>query len=307
MSEAIEGQIVCLPRTLPRDQLVDAASTAGEINPVNHPPLERLAAVIPDFELTPQRIAVATSKYWGSGGVRLTVGFLDDPPTELRARILLHMNAWAETADVLFVETATAPQVRIARTPGDGYWSYLGTDILHIPTDQPTMNLDSFTMNTPESEYRRVIRHETGHTMGFPHEHMRRELVERIDPAKAIEYFRRTQGWNEEEVRRQVLTPLEESSLLGTSHADPESIMCYQIPGEITKDGQPIIGGRDISTLDYSFVATIYPKVGVSPPRAELSSSAVPQLLRELAALKGEGVITDEDFEEKKGELLKRI
>ena len=26
--------------------------------------------------------------------------------------------------------------------------------------------------------------------------------------------------------------------------ADPKSIMCYQIPGEITKDGKPIVGGR---------------------------------------------------------------
>ena len=55
-----------------------------------------------------------------------------------------------------------------------GYWSYLGTDVLHIPVDQQTMNLQGFTERTPESEYRRVVRHETGHTMGFPHEHMRR-------------------------------------------------------------------------------------------------------------------------------------
>ncbi len=36
-------------------------------------------------------------------------------------------------------------------------------------------------MQTPESEYHRVVRHETGHTLGFPHEHMRKELVEKID------------------------------------------------------------------------------------------------------------------------------
>jgi len=150
--------------------------------------------------------------------------------------------------------------VRIARTVGDGYWSYLGTDILSIQADAPTMNLESFTMTTPESEFHRVVRHETAITMGFPHEHMRRELVAKIDPERAIRYFKDTQGWSREEVEQQVLTPIEESSLLGTAHADPKSIMCYQIPGIITKDGKPIIGGLDIDKSDYAFVGKIYPK-----------------------------------------------
>ncbi len=159
------------------------------------------------------------------------------------------------------------PHVRIARMGGvkGGYWSYLGTDILTIGRDEPTLNLEAFTTNTPESEFHRVVRHETGHTLGFPHEHMRRELVKLIDPKKAIALFRKTQGWSAEEVRQQVLTPIEESSLLGTEHADPNSIMCYQIPGSITKNGQPIVGGADIDPSDYAFVAKIYPKTGAPP------------------------------------------
>jgi hypothetical protein len=73
-------------------------------------------------------------------------------------------------------------------------------------------------MDTPEFEFHRVVRHETGHTMGLPHEHMRRELVHKIDPAKAIVFFGETKSWSSDEVRTQVLTPLEESSLLGTAH-----------------------------------------------------------------------------------------
>ena len=222
--------IVCLPKILPRELWIKAARTATDINPLNHPPIERLVRVMPGYAPQPEHLAVLTTKYWHTGGVKLTVGFLDSPTQDLRNRILLHMNAWNKTAKVQFAETNTNPQVRILRAGGSngGYWSYLGTDILSIPVNEPTMNLEAFTMNTPDSEFHRVVRHETGHTMGFPHEHMRKELVDKIDSAKAIAFFGATQGWSADEVRQQVLTPIEESSLWGTAHADPKSIMCYQ-------------------------------------------------------------------------------
>jgi len=256
--------IVCTPKSLPRSKWVAAAQRAVKVNPANHPQTEHIVRALAGMAPTAERIAVMVGKRWPAGGVRLTVGFMDNPPADLRARILSHMNAWAKTANVQFVETKTNPQVRITRlaSPPEvaGYWSYVGTDILGIPAKEPTMNLESFTMNTPESEFHRVVRHETGHTLGFPHEHMRRELVNKIDRAKAIKYFRATQGWSATQVRQQVLTPIEDSSLLGTPHADPRSIMCYQIPGTITKDGKPIIGGKDIDKKDYAFAASVYPK-----------------------------------------------
>jgi len=106
-----------------------------------------------------------------------------------------------------------------------------------------------------------VVRHETGHTMGFPHEHMRKELVAKIDPAKAYDYYRRTQGWDKAMVDAQVLTPLDDKTIMGTP-ADQTSIMCYQLPGAITRDGRPILGGTDINAIDYAFAGSIYPKAG---------------------------------------------
>jgi hypothetical protein len=90
---------------------------------------------------------------------------------------------------------------------------------------------------------------------------MRKALVERIDPAKAYEYFRRTQGWDPRMVDQQVLTPLDERSIMGTP-ADQTSIMCYQLPGSITRDGKPILGSMDINQTDYAFAGGIYPKPG---------------------------------------------
>lgn len=254
------ARATCTIKTLPQNLLVLAADRAIQINPDN------AAAVTPAqqgtgaAEIPRERLAVLTKKYWGKNGVRLTVGFLDSPPADLRARILSHMNAWSSTANVQFVESADNPQVRIARTPDQGYWSYLGTDVALIGADQPTMNLDSFTMSTPDSEFFRVVRHETGHTLGFPHEHTRKEIVDRIDRAKAIAYFMQTQGWTERDVVAQVLTPLDNSALIATADADPHSIMCYWLPASIMKDGIAVTGGADINATDAQFAASIYPK-----------------------------------------------
>ncbi len=251
--------MVCTPKSLPQHQWVAAAQQAVKINPLNHAPVERLSLVMPNFDAQPEHLAVLVTKYWRTGSVELTVSFLDSPPVALRKKILSHMNAWSKTANVSFAETTKDGQVRISRDVG-GYWSYLGTDILSISLPEQTMNLEGFSLETPDSEFFRVVRHETGHTMGFPHEHMRKELVDKIDPQKAIAFFRQTQGWNERMVRQQVLTPIEESSLRGTGSADVNSIMCYQIPGTITKDGKPILGGTDIDDIDYQFAGSIYQK-----------------------------------------------
>jgi hypothetical protein len=208
---------------------------------------------------------VLTAKYWGPTARRLTTSFVEATPADLRARILLHLNAWG--GGIEFVPTGATGQVRISRGP-TGHWSFLGTDIDLIPTSRATMNLQGFTMSTPESEFRRVVRHEAGHTLGFPHEHMRKELVDRIDPELAIEFFRRTQRWDRATVMAQVLKPLDEASIMGT-HADDTSIMCYQLPGSITRDGRPIPGGTDINATDRLFMEHIYPLALKQPVAVE--------------------------------------
>jgi hypothetical protein len=215
-----------------------------------------------------QRIAVVINKRWNvpaSGTLTLGVRFLDTANADLKAKILAHMNAWYDRGvAVKFVESVQNAAVRIARTAGGGYWSYLGTDILAIPATQPTMNLDSFTLSTPDREYARVVRHEVGHTLGCPHEHMRAALVGKLDRAKTIAYFQQTQGWSAQETQQQVLTPLNEQSLMGTP-VDADSVMTYQLPGQITISGLPIKGGLDINDSDAAFMSSVYPKPGTPP------------------------------------------
>lgn len=278
----MEDFIGCTIKELPPEMTVAAAAQAIHINPANRfsPSkvlgwLKRIGRIVDLFgdvevpeatPLPPEHIAVLTSKYWGTNGVKLTVGFpFDSTPADLQSRIVSHMNAWGEWCNVQFVLTNTDPQVRITRAQS-GYWSYLGTDILSVPRNQPTMCLQGFTSQTAESEFRRVIRHEAGHTLGCPHEHARGEIVARIDRQKAIAYFAQTQGWSAQMTMQQVLTPISETSIMGTTHAEQDSVMCYQLPGSITKDGIPVIGGSDITGGDYAFMAKMYPKPIIQPP-----------------------------------------
>lgn len=252
--------IGCTVKTLPEEDLADAASRAFGLNPVNAPIFEiaAMAGIAVDVE----RLTLLTSKYWGPQGVDLSVQFLDNPDAETRRMILdpeIGCNYWGRFANIRFRETNGVGDVRVARER-DGYWSYIGPDIRHIKQNDPTMNLEGFTSKTPASEYKRVVKHEFGHTLGFPHEHMRQEIIDLIDPQKAVAYFQRTQGWSAQVVKQQVLTPLIPREIKGTSNADQTSIMCYQLPASIMKNGQAIPGGDDLSEFDKAFVATIYPK-----------------------------------------------
>lgn len=254
-----QGDIfACTPKHLDNDRLHEAARAAEQENLLNRPSHHQLAQVLPTGASMADFVALMTTKYWRASGVRLGVGFMDNPPKELRARILSHMNAWSKSANVQFAESTSDPVVRISRDQS-GYWSYIGTDALLIDKNQPTMNLQGFTMDTPDSELCRVVRHQTGHALGCPHEHLRDDIIALIDEQKAIEFFGATQGWTEAQVRAQVLTPLPTNSVWANTSPKRQSIMSYQIPASITKNGVAIAGGIDIDPLDYEFMAKLYP------------------------------------------------
>lgn len=230
--------------------------TCTPIAPLGTYPLDDAGFAMP----TAEYIAVVRGKWWGNSGVKLDVAFLEQAPLDLKERVLSHANAWGEFANVKFNLTSNPnnAHVRITRE-GQGYWSYLGRDVLGINVSQPTMCLQGFTAAMPESEYRRVVRHEFGHTLGCPHEHARQGIVARLDQQKTIAWGRQVLGWNEQMVRSQILTPLNEASLMGSPLTDETSIMAYQLPGSITTDGRPVLGGSDFSATDKQYMATFYP------------------------------------------------
>ncbi|TGE20556.1 peptidase M12 [Hymenobacter aquaticus] len=259
----------CTLKALPDRLKLEGIRTALAVNPLNG----FLPTPPPNGHrpTPPMRLTAAVAKKWDDKPRILTVSFPAGTARELQDRIVSHMNAWTKTCCIGFQRVDKGGKVRVSFGPG-GYWSYLGTDILLIPADEQTMNLEGFSMQTPESEFVRVVRHEAGHTLGFEHEHMRQELVDRIDRQSAYAYFLQTQGWDQETVDDQVLTPLAARSIIGTK-PDETSIMCYQLPGKIMKNKKGIPGGKDINATDYAFAGRLYPKPK-KQPAAEMAMAA---------------------------------
>ncbi|KAF9047904.1 hypothetical protein BJ165DRAFT_1468672 [Panaeolus papilionaceus] len=245
---------VCFEEELPEEHIIPAAQRAIELNPKNAP-----NGHTSGVRMT-QRLALMTSKKWPSP-VRLKVEFMEQTSPQLRTRIVGHMNAWSQYCDVEFREDMKNAQATVRITLlGKSYKSAVGTDIKTRNPKNPTMWLGGFTMNTSESEYRRVVRHETGHTLGFRHEHLRKDIVKWIDKDKAYAYYGSgPNGWDKPKIDANVLTGIDEKVLTATKEVDGDSIMCYFIGDLLTAKAPHFVGGRDISPKDAKLAREVYP------------------------------------------------
>lgn len=258
----------CTIMTLPRELLIPAARAAVEEEPRNRPLVQYMATAISGDEsntVHAEYIAALTGKYFGTQTRVLPTYFMDNPNAATRRMILQYLNIW--DCGISFRETANVGDSRIRIGRGKrGHYSYLGTDNYMIPITELTMNLQDFTEFTPISEYLRVVPHEGGHAMAFPHEHMLRSIMNRLNREATIRDYRQRYGWSAAEVEAQVFTPLEESSLLMVPGMPPpgdeDSIMCYRFEGYLTNDGRPILGGTRPNARDLAFAQHIYPKAG---------------------------------------------
>lgn len=273
-----EHLTVCRPVVLPREYSGGAIEAAVAENPANRAPPMAVSVMglfaAPQEPLPPEHLAVLVSRYWGPAGVVLPTYFMDGPDAATKSEILKHLNLWHTegNANCSFVEThdQSTSLVRIDRDPEGGYWSYLGTDCKVIPLSQTTMNLAGITARTDPAELMRVVPHEGGHALGFPHGHALPEVIADLDPAKVIPYYQRETGWSELMIRQQILTPPNASDLAGTLGAADNrvSIMTYPFPAKVTRSGRAIPGGLRPTPQDYATAAKLYPvRSGpVSPP-----------------------------------------
>jgi hypothetical protein len=267
---------MCIDKVLPQHQRIAAARRAIAENSENLPgrpatPRFGVAA----RAVNPFEMAIVTGKKWHNGRT-LRVHFMGGQ-LAVRQRIMSYASEWMHYANIRleFVDDPTA-EIRIAFR-NDGSWSYLGTDALSLPPEEPTMNYGWLTPTTPDDEYSRVVLHEFGHALGCIHEHQHPEAGIPWDREAVYNYYWRTQGWTREMVDNNIfhLVPASQTQF---SHFDPTSIMCYAVPNELTVGDYEIGWNRTLSPADREFMGVAYPKT--LSDDVELVVNAAPTLAR---------------------------
>ncbi|MBH0775006.1 zinc metalloprotease [Nocardia bovistercoris] len=200
-------------------------------------------------------LALARDRKW-QVGQELRIRFLDG---DARGRSLVERYArtWLEYANLRFVfgDHANA-ELRITFT-GSGNWSYIGTAAQRIHPTEPTMQLGGLADVNPPDLARRFVLHEFGHALGCVHEHSSPVAEIPWDESAVYAHYR-SSGWDDDQIRHNVLhreSPMETDF----SSYDPDSIMQYPVPAELTTGGFEIPWNTDLSAGDKNFIAQLYP------------------------------------------------
>jgi hypothetical protein len=210
-----------------------------------------------DFRSTNRKeLALAKYKLWESGQI-LRIRFLDGEK-ELHQRVEAHARKWLEHANLGF-EFGNFPDAEIRITfKGYRYSSLIGTDALNRPNPAPTMILGGFTKETDDLEMQRVVLHEFGHALGCVHEQSNPTINIAWDKNKVYDYYVRYCGWSKPEIDNNVLKRYSPSEVHFSLH-DPQSIMQYPVPKELTTDGSEIGWNTTLSENDILFIKAMYP------------------------------------------------
>jgi hypothetical protein len=162
--------------------------------------------------------------------------------------------------------------IRISLDNQKGSWSYVGTQSKSIAVNEPTMNFGWLDVAT--------IIHEFCHALGMIHEHQN-PFGKGIDwnLKKVFAWTNATQGWDMY-TTCQNITKRYNMELVNGSDYDPESIMLYSYPAELTNNRQATYRNVALSPYDRLWLSSIYPKDGKPrsfPSRLQASANQMLQ------------------------------
>jgi serralysin len=210
------------------------------------------------------RAAALRSKLWEPVGRRLRVRFLDGDPS-VQQKVMHFAQEWSQYANIGFDfnpcgngGNASKAEVRISFELA-GSWSFIGTDALDVPLDEPTMNFGWLTRGTPNDEVRRVVLHEFGHALGLIHEHQNPASAIPWNRAAVYDYYAGPPNyWSSAQVEVNLFQTYAAEQ---TQHSafDPQSIMLYPVPQEFTHGGFCVGMNQGLSALDKAYIAAWYP------------------------------------------------
>ena len=210
----------------------------------------------------PSRAAFQVAKLWPNGST-IRIRFLNGTPQQ-HDIVKQFAIEWTEYANLSFdFNNAANAQVRIAFND-DGAWSYVGTDALGIPNNQPTMNFGWLDQN--------VVLHEFGHMIGMIHEHQnpRDNLIEWNKPVVNAALSGPPNFWDQATIDHNIYEKYAISQING-SDFDDASVMLYSFPASWTVNGFHTEPNETLSALDKEFAHRVYPRTDAPVEPVELS------------------------------------
>jgi hypothetical protein len=195
---------------------------------------------------------------WNPGDT-LRLRFLDGD-TKQKQVVKRFVPLWTAYANLAF-EWTDDPQAEIRISfKLSGSWSYVGTDALAVPSNDPTVNLGWLSTTTPDLEAEFTILHEFGHVLGLMHEHQNPEANIPWDKKAVYKaYSGPPNYWERSAVETLMFIRWERSLFPYKKPFDPMSIMTFPIPNEFTKGEFEIGSNRTVSAGDKDFVKRLYP------------------------------------------------
>lgn len=215
-----------------------------------------MRAAMPIFR-TKAELGLPVTTLWNRGQT-LKVRFLGGT-NYLQRKVEFYAKIWEQYANIrLQFVSGGDSEIRIAFTPGQGSWSYIGTDNLNISQNEPTMNFGWFDERTTDTEFSRTTLHEFGHALGCIHEHQNPAGNIPWNREAVYAYYARTDGWSPEQVDVNIFQKYDASTTQYTQF-DQNSIMLYSIPRELTTNGFSVGWNTTLSPMDQWFIGQEYP------------------------------------------------
>jgi hypothetical protein len=186
----------------------------------------------------------------------LRVKFLNGHPM-LQKHVMEAAVEWTRYANLRFEVVRKGDAELRVGFKDEGYWSYVGTEALHVPADQPTINLGGLTSRSWRHDVRATVLHYFGHALGMLRAYQSPVAEIPWNKKAVYEYFGKLQ-WDRAAVDSQVFAKFDRTSAT-YGPPDSHSIMYHYFAKELTDGKTAIVPGTELSDGDKQFIAQLYP------------------------------------------------